>query len=337
LGGLVAIGLLTYCLKEIKLSELEVLWDRLNLIYLVPSVFFSFVYVISRSVRWRLLVSMQKHIPVVRAVTLYSAGQVLSSAMPALTGQLGRIFLFSRKENLKKSFVFSSIVLEVLFDAISLVLVIVLTSMIWPFPQAQRLYGFIIAGVTMIAVAGLYLMLIFENKLHDVSRRHLRHRWPGVFITVKKFLRSFTGGINLLRQSQHVIGSMAYSLIAWLTHLLAIFYLFKSFGLGLSLWAAAVIMIVNTIVLMVPITPGNAGTFELAVSSSLLAFSVVRSDAVLFALALHILDFLPMLVLGASFLFLERRELREIREEHRDEAIFDLITEEGTFVEEGPV
>ena len=257
--------------------------------------------------------------------------------MPALTGQLGRIFLFSRKENLKKSFVFSSIVLEVLFDAISLVLVIVLTSMIWPFPQAQRLYGFIIAGVTMIAVAGLYLMLIFENRLHDISRRHLRHRWPGVFITVKKFLRSFTGGINLLRQSQHVIGSMAYSLIAWLTHLLAIFCLFKSFGLGLSLWAAAVIMIVNTIVLMVPITPGNAGTFELAVSSSLLAFSVVRSDAVLFALALHILDFLPMLVLGASFLFLERRELREIREKHRDEAIFDLITEEGTFVEEGPV
>lgn len=323
-------------MKDLTRSELEALWDRLNLIYLLPAVFFSFVYVITRSVRWRLLVSIQKHIPVVRAMTLYSAGQILNIAMPALTGQLGRIFLFSRKENLKKSFVFSSIVLEVLFDAISLVLVIVVTSMIWPFPQAQRLYGFIIAGVTMIAVVGLYLLLIFENRLHEISRRHLRHRWPGVFITVKKFLRSFSGGINLLRRSQHVIGSMAYSLISWLTHLLAIFYLFKSFGFDLSLWAAAVIMIVNTIVLMVPITPGNFGTFELAVSSSLLAFTVVRSDAVLFALALHLLDFLPLVVMGASFLFLERREMREIREKHRDEAIFDLITEEGTFAEEGP-
>jgi len=336
-GGLVAIALLAYCLWDIKISELEDLWQRINGLYLIPAVFFSFMYVIIRALRWRLLVSQQKQITIVRATTLFSAGQVLNIAMPALTGQLGRIFLFARKEGLKKSFIFSTIVLEVLFDAISLIVLIVLTSLIWPFPETQRFYGFIITAVTIVAVIGLYLLLHFQESIQNFARRRFRNRSPGAYITIKKFLRSFTSGIELLRRSQHVIGSMLYSLVSWITHLLAIYYLLKSFGLELSLWAAAVIMIFNTIVLMVPITPGNAGTFEFVVSGSLAAFAVGRSDAVLFALALHLLDFLPMFTMAASFIHLERKELRDIREAHKEEVLFDRITEEGAFAEEGPV
>ena len=164
-------------------------------------------------------------------------------------------------------------------------------------------------------------------------RRRYRDRFPSIYIGVKKFIRSFVQGINLLRSSQHFLGSLFYSLAGWLTHTLVVYYLLKSFGFDLPVAAAAAVMIINTIALMVPITPGNAGTFEVAVSTSLAAFSVGRTDAVLFALALHLLDLLPVSILGAIFLNQEKVSLREIRAKHEDEDIFDKVSEDGTLIE----
>ena len=92
-------------------------------------------------------------------------------------------------------------------------------------------------------------------------------------------------------------------------------------------------MIINTLAVMVPITPGNVGTFEVAVSTSLVAFSIGRSDAVLFALALHLLDLLPVYLLGFFFIRYEKVSLKDFKSRHKDEKILDRLTEEGTLVE----
>ena len=135
-GGLVGLGLLAYCVKDIRLSELQTMFSRLSPLYLALAVLSSFAFVMIRGIRWKLIVSPQKTIPFIRALTLFSAGQLLNSAMPALTGQVGRLILFSRKESLRKTFVFGTMVLEVLFDAISLVVFVVLASLVFPFPTS---------------------------------------------------------------------------------------------------------------------------------------------------------------------------------------------------------
>jgi uncharacterized membrane protein YbhN (UPF0104 family) len=109
---------------------------------------------------------------------------------------------------------------------------------------------------------------------------------------------------------------------------MVIYFLFESFGFEFPIIMAVVVMVINTIVLMVPITPGNAGTFELAVVAPLLAFKVVKSDAVLYALALHILDFIPIFVMGFFFLHTERMTLKEIKEEGEKEEVLEQVEEE---------
>ncbi|MFH1302945.1 MAG: lysylphosphatidylglycerol synthase transmembrane domain-containing protein, partial [Planctomycetota bacterium] len=220
--------------------ELQAMFMRLNLIYLILAVVTSFAFAIVRGIRWKLIVSPQKSIPVVRALTLYSAGQLLNSAMPALTGQVGRLILFARKESLRKTFVFGTMVLEVLFDAISLIIFVFFASFVFPFPSQYRFIGFIIAGTTALVMIGLYLILHFQNHLEESGRRRLRDRWPGVYITIKKFIRSFTKGIELLKSSQHLFGSIFYSLIAWTVHMLAIYLLFRAFDLEVPFTGAAV-------------------------------------------------------------------------------------------------
>jgi uncharacterized protein (TIRG00374 family) len=256
--------------------------------------------------------------------------------MRVLTGQVGRMILFSRKTGFRKTFIFSNIVLEVLFDAVSLIAFLILTSLAFAFPSEYRSISIIIVVVTAALLVLLYVILQYREKLEELGTRWFRGRWPGFYITLKKFLRSFTKGIELLKSSQHMFGSMAYSLSSWFFHVLTVYFLFKSFGLELDFAVAAAVMIINSLVLMIPITPGNAGTFEVAVSTVLSAFAVARSDAVLFALALHLIDLLPIFLLGLTYLHYQKISLKEIREQH-DGALFDQISEDGTLIEEEKV
>jgi len=332
-GTLIAVALLAYCVKDITFDEVASLSHRINYIYLLPAVICSFLFVALKGMRWRVMVQPQKKIPWLRAVSLYAAGQVINIIMPALTGQVGRMFLFAKMEGLRKTFVFSTIVLEILFDAVTLVIFLLLTSLAFVFPDRYRSASYIISIATVATVIMLYLLLHFRDQLEGLGQKWFRERWPGFYISLKKFMRSFTKGIELLRSSQHLFGSLGLSLAYWTAHVFVVFFLFRSFDFGLPLGAAAMVMLINTLALMVPITPGNAGTFEVAVSTSLTAFGVGRSDAVLFALALHLLDIAPLWGLGAGFMRYKKVSLKEIKERHEDDHVFDQVSENGVLVE----
>ncbi|MEE8576668.1 MAG: lysylphosphatidylglycerol synthase transmembrane domain-containing protein, partial [candidate division Zixibacteria bacterium] len=331
-GGLTAIALLAICLNGVELEEIKQLSKRLDFIWLIPATIASALFQIFRGLRWRLIISQQTPMPLVQGISLYSAGQVLNIVMPVLTGQVGRMILFARKANLRKTVVFSTIVMEIVFDAAGLIIFLLLTSVAFAIPSNYRSVSYMLVAVTVAMLATLYLILHYQLQLEEVGRKHMRSRWPGVYITLKKFLRSFIKGIDLLRSSQHVVGSLAYSLISWIFHVLAVYFLFLAFGFDLPFAVAAAVMIINTIVLMVPITPGNAGTFEIAVSTSLTAFSIGRSDAVLFAMALHLIDLLPIMALGLTYVHYQKISLSEIKRQHSEEVIFDKISEDGTLI-----
>jgi uncharacterized protein (TIRG00374 family) len=334
-GGLIAVALLVYCVKDISLAELEKLAERLDLVYLLPAIASTYFFVFLKAMRWRVLISQNKHVSAWRVTSIFAAGQLLNIAMPALTGQVGRMILFARQAGLRRTFVFSTIVLEIVYDAIGLVTFLVLTSLYFAFPRDYRSLSMVISIVTVVAIILLYVILTFRARLEDYGRRRLRDRWPSTYIALKKTIRSFAKGIETMRSSQHVIKSLVYTLVLWMVHALVIYFLLRAFGYHLPLAAAASVMIINTLALMIPITPGNAGTFEVAVSTALTAFAVGRSDAVLFAVALHLLDLLPLATLGMAMLRSQRASLKKFEQEHGRRTILDEVSEDGILVEEG--
>lgn len=320
-GTIIALILLAYCVKDIRAEDLKELYARISIYYIIPALIMEFLLIIFKAIRWATIIENTKKISFFRVSNLYSAGQVINIVMPALTGQLARIWLFSRKVGLSKTYVFSTILIEVLFDAISLLALILILSMAFVFPAEYRSVSYIVGITTVSLFAVLYLILTFKKQIGAFGRKTFRHRSPRLYLILKKFANSFTKGISLLRSTRYFFRTLFLSFLAWLAHILVVYFLFKSFGFELPFITALVIMVVNTLALMIPITPGNAGTFELAVVAPLLAFKVVKSDAVLYALALHILDLIPIFVMGFLFLRSERMTLKEIKEEGEKEEL----------------
>lgn len=331
-GVLIALALLAFCLKDVKIPELRDLIQRIDFLMLVPAVVGAILFILFRALRWKLMVQQHRDFKTMHAISMYCAGQMLNMAMPMLTGQVGRMFLFSKRAGLKKTFVFSTVILEVLFDAVAMITFLVLISLAFAFPDKYRTLGIVISMVTVSVLILLYVILHYRDALNEFSRKRLRHRWPGFYITVRKFLMSFTKGIRMLKSTQHMAGCLLYSFLSWGMHTISIFFLLKAFGLHQPLATAATIMVVNTLALMIPITPGNAGTFEVAVSRSLTAFGVGTSDAVLFALALHLIDMIPIFALGFYFTRIEHISLRDIKKAHEDAQLLDKVSEEGDYI-----
>lgn len=332
-GSIIAIVLLAYCVEDISISQIKVMYQSVNFYFLIPSLGFSFGMIIFRAVRWRVIIEKTKKVGLIRIISLYSAGQVVNISMPALTGQVGRLLLFAKKESLSKTYVFSTIVLEVVFDAVTMFLFIIfLSTASFAFPPEYRSVSIILAIGTGVLIILLYILLHFEKQIGVLGKKILRGRWPGVYITLKRFSKSFTKGISLLRSTQYFFRTFMFSVASWVAHALLIYFLFTSFGFNLPIIAAIVVMVLNTLALMIPITPGNVGTFELVVVAALLAYGIPKSDAVLFAMALHILDLIPIFIMGLFFLRSEKVNLKEIHEQGAKEEILDrvddLVTEE---------
>jgi len=330
-GIVIAVILLAYCLKDVHLHDIRELFSRVNFYYLIPALTIEFMMIVFRALRWRTIVGKTKRIGVLRVIPLYSAGQVLNIILPALTGQVGRLLLFSKKESLSKSYVFSTIVIEILFDAISLLIFVFLLSMVsFVLPPEYRTISYAIGVVTFTLFATLYLILHFKEGIGKFGRRLMRGRWPGLYITLKKFSYSFTRGIDLLHSGHYFLRTLFLSLLAWFSHVIVIYCLFRSFGFDLPLASAVVVMVINTLALLVPITPGNAGTFELVVAAALMAFKIIKSDAALFALALHILDLIPIFLMGGLFFRAEKMSLKEIETEGEKEKFLNQVDEPET-------
>ena len=111
-----------------------------------------------------------------------------------------------------------------------------------------------------------------------------------------------------------------HTLLSWASQVGVVYFLLYMFDFDLSIsreWAAMVIIIINYLALMFPITPGNAGTFQLAVVAGLKIFGVGKTEAVLFSVILYLADMIPIFILAAFYMFKEKMSISDISEDDK--------------------
>lgn len=119
----------------------------------------------------------------------------------------------------------------------------------------------------------------------------------------------------MLKSTKHLSLVSLLSLASWVAHALIVLFLLRAFDFNVPFWGAMVILIVNTIVIMVPVSPGNIGTFQLACIVGLSFFGISKDQALGFSILLHIAEIGPVFVLGSIASFSEHVKIREFQTE----------------------
>jgi hypothetical protein len=311
----IAIALLFASFYKVDFKQLWHALIGLNILYLLGAITCAVLMNWAKGMRWRALINDVKPISKLRVFALFHVGQMINLSLPMLTGQAARIVTLAKQEGLSKTYCFTTVVMEVLFDAITLVVVVYVASFIFAFPEWLRAAEIWAAIVVGLVLAMVIVLVRNERGLRYFSQKTARRRFPKSYKKLQKWTTSITSGVASLRSGRGIFWVSFYSLLVWIFHIGISVMLIQAFKLDVPAWAGVVVVIVNSFLLLVPISPGNLGSFQIAVIWALSLFGVGHAESAAFSIVLHFMDVAPVFAIGIYFLFSSHITFKKLRDD----------------------
>jgi hypothetical protein len=256
------------------------------------------------ALRWRYLLLPVKAVRVGPLLAMIIIGYFFNSILPARAGEVVRAYLLGRKENCSAVAVLATVVLEKVLDGLSLLLFLAFSLLLIPAPPWMRSIGYL-AGLIFLGCLIVLLGLTYWSEPAMGFLGAILSPLGPISDKVFALIRSFTQGLESLRQPKAALMAMLLSLLVWTGAALMFGYGLLSFDIRLSVGAVIFITAVVNLGLVVPASPGYLGTYQLLVVAALAVFAVDRNLGLAFALLFHASQFLLNIFLGLALFWRE--------------------------------
>jgi uncharacterized protein (TIRG00374 family) len=259
----------------------------------------NLVFVLAASARWLALVRpMSKAANIYHAFKAMVVGFAVSTVMPARAGELVRAHWLGLDTGLPRTSIIGSIVLDQLVNAAGLLLGLALLPFFVGVPLWIRPGG---AFALALFILGTILVLALQPRGESVAetagspRRHAVAR-------VTAFMAKVRHGLLASREPKALAASFGVSLVAWTLEVNVTALSMKAVGLDLPLSAIFMVLVAVNLALAFPLAPpGNIGTLEISATLALVEFGVPKENALAFAVVYHLLQVVPIGILGLAF------------------------------------
>lgn len=315
--GLLVSGLLLWLLfKRIDFTDLAAALRGANYWWLLPNVAFIILTMYQRAWRWRAMVEPIKVVPFNNLLAATCIGFMANNVLPLRLGEFVRAYSLSAQDReITKSASLATIFVErMVFDLVALLLIfggVLYFSPLSLNPTMER--GLYIA--IAIAITGIIFMVIIAARPSQAGvllTRYLFFIPVAVREKVAGIILKFSRGLEFLISTRNVISVGVQTLLIWLLMGFSNIFVFAAFGLDLPLDAAYVLLVVVSISILVPSTPGFVGVYHAGAVWSLMQYGVSKADALSCALVLHAAQYIVVTLMGFYFLKKEHLSLRKL-------------------------
>lgn len=298
LGIIISLGLLGLVFYGTDLRTLGEVFRTANYIYLLPALVLYFLGVGMRALRWHFLLRPIKSISVARLFQVTVIGYMANDLLPFRIGEIARAYILGETEEISKATTLVTIVLERVFDGVTMLLFIGVASFFLALNDYLR--TLLVFGSILFAVVVVVLVMVasfrerFDHLLHRVMGR-LPERWSSLGL---KVIDSFVHGLSVLRNPLDAFVALVFSILAWMCEAAMYAVLALGFGISLSFPVFLLATAVANLVTIVPSTPGYIGVFDAPVRYILELFGVNANVATSYTFLLHAALVVPVVVLG---------------------------------------
>jgi hypothetical protein len=258
------------------------------------------------ALRWKLILSStKKEAKVSKVFAALLAGVVGNVILPLKLGEGVRVYFVSRKEEIHFSTAFSTVVLDRLADIIFFFILVLITAFFFPFgPQIRRMI-FVALGLLAIAIASLVVIIKLNSNLGSKGKLGRK---------LAEQVNHFKLGLNALQNRRIMLPVAVLSGLSWVMRLMITYLMFNAFHFSLPLIAVAVTLILVNLGIAAAGTPANLGGFEFSILAALKIFSVDTEPAISFAITLHLIEIIPIVLLGIAAIWLNGFSFRLFQE-----------------------
>lgn len=303
LGLVVSVAFLFLALRQVTdFGQALAAAQRANYWYLLPALLVYFLGVWIRSVRWHFLLKPVKAVPVRRLFPVVVIGYMANDILPARIGELVRAYVLGEKEQVSKTSTFATIVVERLFDGLTMLLFMGVVSLLVPFEeglrQIVRIAGIAIVGglIVVLAVASSRQLTL---RALDIVLRLAPSRLSQV---ISSKADAFLEGLASTQSARSMAAILGLSVVAWLFEASMYYILAVSFDLGLPFYVLLLTTAVANLGTMVPSSPGYIGTFEALCVFTLGLFGADKNLAFSYTVVLHAALYVPITLWGLYYM-----------------------------------
>ena len=273
-------------------------WGWLPVVLLPLAASYAF-----RILRWTVLLRPIRAVSFLDASSPLLAGFMVNSILPARAGEIVRVLLLSRRTGLPKASVLGTVVLDRIFDGLTL------TAM--TLGCIAGLWSGLGTGVRLglVAASAMYVfMLLFALALHrwrgaaaraaarPLARAGLRR--PAA--KLESLLLSFSDGLATIRSGREVLFLALTSAGVWGSLVVSIYPVFAALELPLAWHYPVIVLVLAAFGMLVP-TPAGTGTVHAALAAALPAVTELTTEqAMVLALLFHATQFLPVIAAGIA-------------------------------------
>ncbi len=310
LGFALSAACVVYTVHGIDVPEVKREIGRANIPLLLFAALLATIPFFVRARRWRTILDpIAPRLPLGPLWRSVAVGAMATNLLPARPGEFARAFVLTREtDRVGFSAVFASIVIDRVFDAVA-VLLLLLAEVVSPnFPKGA-LTGdatrWIILGATVCACAlgGLYAIVFFPTPIvRLVDWMSARLPLP-LRAKLRRALVEFTHGLAALRSPTRFFAVLGWSVLQWTINGCAFWMAFVAVGIHAGFGAALFLQGVIALGVAAPSSPGFIGVFEALAKTGLPVFGVSESLAVTWAVAFHIFTFFPITLIGLYYLW----------------------------------
>lgn len=276
--------------------------SKIRFIYLVPSTALLLTAYFIRAMRWRYLLASVKSIPTASLFASTMIGFMANNILPFRAGEFVRAYSIARNERISLTSSLASLIIERLFDGMSISLFFLPLLFIIPLPGWLVNFNYLLLVVYALGAGGAaFLMWVGRKEFSWLAQR----RWERV-------LRTFTAGLEVCRNGKKVGASAVLSLVHWFAIAGYYYLFFLAFGFSLSFLAAVALVVIVSIGIMLPAAPGYVGNFQYFTILGLAIFSIPQEQALAYSLVSHAGQFVPVTLVGLLYFFRQSAGLAEM-------------------------
>jgi uncharacterized protein (TIRG00374 family) len=287
--------------KDVDFDILFESFKTTNYFLFLFSVLFLFVSFWIRAWRWRYLMIPVKDTTIKKLFAPMMIGYMANSILPLRIGELVRAYAVGRQEDISNSASFATIVVERILDMISMLVVLGIVLIFYPFPDWVKKGGYLVLILNLIVMVFIIFAINKTDMLLKFISKITLFVPQKVSQSFQSMVQSFVDGLMVLKKAEHYLIIIFFSFLLWITYIAMIFPAFLAYGFELPFVAYLVILVMVNFALLIPSAPGQLGPTQYAFVLGLGLFNVQESLALSCSLILHIVQIVSIMIVGLYY------------------------------------
>jgi uncharacterized protein (TIRG00374 family) len=264
---------------------------------------------VARGLRWRVLLSAEKTLPLPTVFWATMTGYLGNAYLPARAGEVVRSVLIGQKGGISKSFALATALTERIVDAVLLVVICaaaLTTVSALPDELTQALKVMAVVGAAgglllffAPRMSGLVQSLIARLPLSETLREKIGGM-AGAFLT----------GAASLQHWGRLVQFLLYSAVIWSLDTLTGLTVARAFGLSLTPPQVFILLAAIGLASALPSTPGYVGVYQFVAVTVLVPFGFSEAQALAYILGYQGVNYVVITLWGLIGLWKLRGAVR---------------------------